>query len=392
MKDLRQTIQDTLGKQLDSQGYEVDLVQVPPRGDRMVRIRTLEEAIEDFDLDASGNEVLSYLIQVKPKHVRESQASNAFTFFDEEPSVRTPTRVDGIYLPDGKVNVPFLQKNADLLFSSGEYALARNIYKTILSTGERSHAALFAMARCFENEGRIEEARSHYEEALTYQGTLETYEHLAAVLIRLRKDQEAAELIERALTIKELSREKRLDLQKSAGNCWMRAGKPEQAEKLYRKSLELDPQSDSLHSLLGTIHLQASRISEAKACFHQAIALNPSNDKALAGLGTCYFSEGDKRSAHDYLARALLIDVNNPTAIFQLVKCAYEIKSYAVAAKMLGEYIEIAPINANLLYSLAGLQFHLGRIPEARATARKVLGLQPEHPGATELVRMTEQY
>jgi hypothetical protein len=73
------------------------------------------------------------------------------------------------------------------------------------------------------------------------------------------------------------------------------------------------------------------------------------------------------------------------------VKCAYEIKNYGVAAKILEEYIQVAPINIHLLYSLAGLQFHLGRASDARQTCIRIQQLNPEHNGARELLRRLEE-
>jgi hypothetical protein len=48
-------------------------------------------------------------------------------------------------------------------------------------------------------------------------------------------------------------------------------------------------------------------------------------------------------------------------------------------------------VNANLLYSLAGLQYHLGRIADARATTSRILELQPQHAGAQELMNMIQK-
>jgi hypothetical protein len=54
--------------------------------------------------------------------------------------------------------------------------------------------------------------------------------------------------------------------------------------------------------------------------------------------------------------------------------------------------VEIAPVNANLLYSLSGLQFHLGRIDEAHSTVSRILKLQPNHSGAGELFKLIQRY
>jgi hypothetical protein len=57
-----------------------------------------------------------------------------------------------IYLPNGKFNVPYLLKNADILFEAGEYAAARKIYRAILQSGECTAYVMGRIEKCFEME------------------------------------------------------------------------------------------------------------------------------------------------------------------------------------------------------------------------------------------------
>lgn len=416
MKDLNQKISESLQAYLSQNGLDVvDLIPIPSRGDRMVRIRTLEDALEGFD-QADDGESVGYMIKVRLKpeaHAPsdpiaaahgQAQAIDPSPGFaldtalpalsdglDEELRTQKPMW-DGVYLPDGKLNVPFLSRNADLLFSAGEYALARNIYKSVLDSGERSAMALFGIARCLEADGKPDEAIKNYEESIAYHPTLDAYQRMATLLIQRKKDQQAAELLERALVLKTVSPEARMELHKACGNCYLRADRPELAEKQYKKALEIDPSADSIRANLGTLYLRQGKHLDAKLHFQDAIARNPKNDRALSGLGSCFFATGDKRAAHDYFAKALEVELNNPTAIYYLVKCAYEIRSYATAARLVGEYVQVAPVNTNLLYSLAGLQFHLGRIEEAKVTTTRILELQPSHAGSQELLQLINRF
>ncbi len=389
-------LMDALGKELDTKGYDiVDLVPIPARVDRMVRIRTLEDTLDEFDRN-SEQETMGYLIQVRPKSAPKSKAPTAQTSASASVSSTAATAapqgaMDGIYTGEGSLNIPFLLQNAELLFHSGEYVLARNIYRAVLKTGERSALPFYWLGRCYEGEGKLEEACRNYEESITYHPTLDTYQRLAALLIRNKKDLQAADALERALNLKEISASTRLEIYKACGNCWMRAERNDKAEASFSAALAIEPANDTLHANLGALHLQSGKIAEAKRHFQAAIAANPRNDKALSGLGSCGIAENDKRAAHDCFARALDVQLANPTAVFYLVKCAYELKTYATAARILGEYVQSAPVNANLMYSLAGLQFHLGRKDEARTTAQKTLELQKDHAGATELLKIISQ-
>ena len=114
------------------------------------------------------------------------------------------------------------------------------------------------------------------------------------------------------------------------------------------------------------------------------------HDKAWVGLGLCHVSEGTKEAAHDAFARSLELNLRNSTAIFHLVKCAYEVKKYATAEKLLSSYVDVAPVSPSLLYSLAGLQFHVGKKNEAAITARRILQIKGDHQGAKDLMNRIE--
>lgn len=442
MTDVQKTIariRTKLREDLAAEGLEVvDFLEIPSTTDRMVRIRTLEEALEEFDSDGA-NSVTGYLVQVRPaRRVGADAPAGAVTaanqrIFDvkepegldefraamgiqpgeggevdldafaletsvaaNEPAVHTPDRnaprprLDQIYAEKGGLNIPYLEKNARLLMEAGEHALARNIYRAVLQSGERSAMALYGIGRCFEGEGKYDKARANYEESIAYQPTLQAYLALVSVLIRLKKDDYAAEVVERALKTDGLEEKSRFDLHKTAGNCWVRVKNPGKAEKHYLAALELRPEADEVLSNLGTLYLQSNREAEAKRSFQASIAANRRNEKAYVGLGLCLIAENDKRGAHDCFAKALEIELRNPTAIFYLVKCAYETKMYAKATELVERYIEVAPMNTNLLYSLGGLQYLLGRKAAAADTARRILEVKPDHTGARDLLEKTK--
>jgi tetratricopeptide (TPR) repeat protein len=379
-----QNLQDLLNGRVSPE-YDWNVVQVPGTSDKMVRLRTIEEALEEFD-DEVGAEILQqYIIQIKTRRSAP-----------RTPAAAAPKPVnEQVYLANGGLNVEFLLQNAELLLSSGDYPLARNIYTRVAKAGQsgtKTAEALMGMARCFELENQLDEARAKYEESIAYHPTLETYQYLSTLLSHQEKPFQAAEALERALHLKNLSSKIRYELCKAAGNSWMRAGEMASAEKSYKKALEVDPSADEIQANLGALYLHAEKLIEAKRRFQDAFAANPKNDKALAGLGSCLLASGDVRGAHDLFAQALAINLQNSQAIFHLVKCAYEIKSYATAARIVEDYVQTSPININLLYSLAGLQFHLGRMMDSRTTCEKILELQPEHSGAKELLGMMEQF
>jgi tetratricopeptide (TPR) repeat protein len=390
-----------LSEKLSQSGIDIlDLIPIPRNSNQMVKIRTLEELLRDFDSDADG-ETYSFLIQCKrpsremasPPPFSAKTAPVQIQIEKKEEDVRrmTPSQLDGIYKSDGKINVLYLQENAKILLSAREYALARNIYSTILRSGEKTAEALLGIGICFEKEGKKSESEKFYEDSIAFSPSLDAIQRLASLLIRSGRNQYAAEILERGFFLDDISVKDKFELSKAAGNSWFKGAHFEKAEKHYKKALQLDPGAADIRSNLGTIHLERKELEEARRCFQDAVAADPQNEKAHYGLGISFYEAGDLAQAHRSFVQSLDLNLNQPSAIFYLVKSAYPLKEYRDASRILEEYVQIAPVNVNLLYSLAGLQFHMGRMDESLKTCRRILEMKSDHRGASDLIRLIER-
>ncbi len=297
--------------------------------------------------------------------------------------------VSGAAAPE-KEDIPYLAENAQILLAAGEVALARNIFRAILRTGEASDIAYAGLAACSDREGLVDQAIQFAWDSVAFAPNKQGYQLLAQLLVQQGRDQEAAQALSRALRSLDLGIQEKAEYQKMIGNCMARLGQASDAERAYKKALELSPASDEVQANLGSLYLEQGQVAEAKRCYQDAVAGNPENDKAWVGLGLCHVSEGTKEAAHDAFARSLELNLRNSTAIFHLVKCAYEIKKYATAEKLLSSYVDVAPVSPSLLYSLAGLQFHVGKKLEASTTARRILQIKADHQGAKDLMNRIE--
>jgi tetratricopeptide (TPR) repeat protein len=375
---LSDRIARSLQSELTREGMElVDLIAVPTGADRMVRFRTIQEVLSEFE---SGEDVEANTYVL---HIRKQRAEAAVS--------EATAQADAIYLANGKLNGEFLANNAKILFLAGDYPAARQIYLALTKSGERTAEALLGLARCFEAEGNIEKSLKAYDDSILYSPSIDAYRRYASLLIRSKRDQQAAEVLERANLMKDLSDKHRYDLHQATGNAWLRAQVPAKAERHYRLALDYNPHSDAVATNLGTLCLQQKRFDEAQTAFEESLRVNPRNERAWFGMGSVHLTLGRKKPAHDAFAESLRLKIQQPQAIFHLVKCAYEIKEYATARGLLRSYVEMSPFNANLLYSLAGLEYHLGdRLASAR-TARTILQIQPAHAEAAKLLGLIEK-
>ncbi|NDG84055.1 MAG: tetratricopeptide repeat protein [Proteobacteria bacterium] len=373
---------------------QLDRIANPPAPEntRFIPVSSLEEVAMNLQESDDENRYEYYLVQI-----RHPKSKPAEPVREEAPAPRAPVsnvpadeNAASATFKAEKDDVPYLSDNADLLLQAGEINLARNIYRAILKSGEASDLAYAGLAACSDKEGLIEQAIQFAWDSVAFAPNKKGYQILSQLLVQQGRDQEASQALGRALRSLELSIQEKAEYHKMIGNCLSRLGQNNEAERSYRNALELSPASDEVQSNLGSLYLEQGQVPEAKRCYQDAIAANPSNDKALVGLGLCFVSEGDKEAAHEAFARSLEKNLRNSTAIFHLVKCAYEIKKYTTAEKMLSNYVEVAPVSPSLLYSLAGLQFHVGKKKEASTTARRILQIKGDHQGARDLMSRIE--
>jgi len=375
------------GHLIDSEYDVLDVIAIPSHSDRMIRIRTIEDAFEDFDSELD-EDTTSFIIRIKKSGKTDKAPDQLFR------PVNYKNGSDEVYLASGKLNTPFLVQNAKLLCEAGDYALARNIYQTILENRETSYASHLGCAICDEELGNYTDAIPHYEEAISFEPKLEVFRRLAKVMLKIERFEGAAEACERALTFS-MANGDRLDLHLIAGDALLRADRNlkniERAAQHFRQALELDAHCSSALHHLGEAYLKLNKIQEAKSWFSKAQQLEGESQETLSGLAQCALATGAKKEAYELFLRSIKIGEPRAALIFFLVKTAYEIKEYGETEKIVADFCDTTPVSANLLYSLAGLQFHLKKYKDSEKNLEKVLSIQKNHKGAMDLLQLIER-
>ena len=210
------------------------------------------------------------------------------------------------------------------------------------------------MGRGYQAEGKSEEAQKLYEESIAYQPTLDSFRALGEIahpprparagrrhfLPRARAERNLAARALRALQ----GRRQLLDPRGPRGRSRARV----QTSAGYRPLRRRSPLAISACS-----SSRSGRTAEARRCFQDADRGQPGATRARFPVSAPARSpKATRKSAHDFYARSLELELMNPTAVYQLVKLAYELKIHATAARILGDYVQSAPVNPNLLYSL----------------------------------------
>jgi len=170
------------------------------------------------------------------------------------------------------------------------------------------------------------------------------------------------------------------------GQCYTKIQDYKNAETHYFCAYELNPESDILQVNVGTLALQKKDYQTAEKHFEKALEINLQNEKAFLGLAKIEFEKKNYLKAHNLYFQACSINLNNEEAVINLIKTAYLIKKFDQAEIITRQYLSVTKTKKiSLLYSYAGILYHLKRMDDANKVLNIILSIDPNHQGALKL-------
>ncbi len=161
-----------------------------------------------------------------------------------------------------------------------------------------------------------------------------------------------------------------------------RAGRLEQAGKLYRRVLVALPRSFDANHLLGVVALQQGRAVEATALLTKASELNPRSAVCAMRLGLALMAEGKAREAEPHLRRAVEMDASFVEGWDNLAYCLKAQDRLAEAIPCHERALQLNPRHAVGWFNY-GLTLSLrGRIAEALRCHERALAAKPDYAKA----------
>jgi Flp pilus assembly protein TadD len=82
-------------------------------------------------------------------------------------------------------------------------------------------------------------------------------------------------------------------------------GRWDEAVRLYKEALALEPSDSDLHNNLGTVYEEAGRLEEAEEAYRQASTLSPEDSMPYYNLGTLYEGQGRMSEAIEAFQKCL---------------------------------------------------------------------------------------
>ena len=186
-----------------------------------------------------------------------------------------------------------------------------------------------------------------------------------------------------------LSLEPNPDTYQALGELRARDGKIEEAERLMRQALDLDPARAEVWSELGTLQLSQNEARAALESYQKAVELNSNLPGIHFRIGRAYRALGDNESARLAYEEAIRRNPNDTESYNNLAALLQE-QQPERAIEMLERAIALAPDVALYHANLAALSVRMGAIKRGKAELERAEQLDPAHPVVRQVRAMVK--
>lgn len=164
----------------------------------------------------------------------------------------------------------------------------------------------------------------------------------------------------------------------AAANCYDNAGDKKLALSLYKKALNLNPQSLSALLNVSTLYYELKKYDKSADFAARALAVKEGNFAAIMNLGNSLYSRGEYEEALKYYEKLYELNPNSYNAILNIANTCYSLNRYVRAIEYAKIALEKRPTDS-APYIIAGNSFiELSKSDEAAKLLKRATELAPE--------------
>jgi predicted CXXCH cytochrome family protein len=169
------------------------------------------------------------------------------------------------------------------------------------------------------------------------------------------------------------------------GNLYAALGRPEDAERQYRRSLHLDGQLFAAQANLARLLAAQGRLDEAETLLREAHAARPREAGLSFNLGLLLAERGKRAEAEERLRAALEADPRMAPAAYNLAVMVGE-RRPAEALRLARQAAALQPEDPRYVWTLGYFQARAGDLRGAAGTLEALLRDHPDHDDAWALL------
>jgi Flp pilus assembly protein TadD len=238
--------------------------------------------------------------------------------------------------------------------------------------------AHFNLGNALRKEGRVDEATSHYQQAVQINPNYaEARFNLGTALFKKGSLDEAILQYQAALQIKPDYAKAHYNL----GNALFKKGNVDGAVTEYQTALQIQPDYADAFNNLGNVLLQNARVDEAISQYQRALQINPTNARFHVNLGAALLQKGRMEETVAHFQKALQIEPANPEVQNNLAWILATgpqtpLRNGARALELANQANALTQgTDPVILHTLAAALAETGRFNDARRTAQKAIEL-----------------
>lgn len=223
----------------------------------------------------------------------------------------------------------------------------------------------------------FEEAEKHLRRAIALAPSFaKPHEDLGCLLLEQGRHEEAIDFLKTAARLDPKAEMALFTL----GRALAMAGKGAEADAAFEASFALNPQRRKL--ALAAEHHRAGRPEEAGRLYRELLRDAPRNVDAMRLLAGILASKSEPEEAETLLRKAISLAPDYALAFLDLGRMLTEQHRYAEAIDCLQRAVALQPTAAKPHFLLASVLASAGRTFDALRCYRQALRLRPQHAGA----------
>jgi protein O-GlcNAc transferase len=284
---------------------------------------------------------------------------------------------------------------ASALIHQGKMAEAASILEKARSLNADGHRLL---GEAYQNLGEFEKAKASYTKAIALNAELtEAYYGLSKVLNRLGEREQANKYFETFSVLRERAEERGRDVRANydtmaimkksvaqthtdVGRVYLIKGRPQDAERLWRKASELDPENTLCRLQLAVLYQQTGRPRDALKHYEEVAAVDPNDALVQLNIGRVCVKLNEIERAEQAFTKAVSLAPDKAEAHSSLAEFYLQTRrNLAEAVARAETAVKLAP--EAKYYALLGQAYAMSNDRAgALAAFNRAIELKPDNP------------
>ncbi|MCW5787695.1 MAG: tetratricopeptide repeat protein [Nitrospira sp.] len=323
----------------------------------------------------SAQEALRETVRLQPDHEAAHLALAKLNLAQQQPAEAEKEAWQALRLNPANLEAAVLYGDAFVLGKN--WPKAEEVYGAIILQLPGQPIGYVKMAALRKLQARPAEAAQLFSQALSHApNDLVILQDYLVALVESKQEPRADAVLKEYLS--KASRDP--NLWRLAGRLYVSQRKTEQAEKAFRKAVELAPDVALVHFELGQLYLLERKLPAAESAFQAALKKDETNSEVHTALGLVLASQHKVDAANTHYRRAVQLDRHNAVAANNLAASLTEQQEFDDALGLALAAYDRAPMNPGIQDTLGWIYYKKNRFEDAHRLLAEASASLPQHP------------